>query len=119
MSMANREESSAAEHETYPGPGPLKADEGRRGIRPVAQMVDAAIDQIAREQAGTTNGQSLALAPVKNGHALALSPVNGAAALAAAKRAGGRLRWKGLDVSEEFRDYADRVARGEDLPPFK
>jgi hypothetical protein len=29
-----------------------------------------------------------------------------------------RLRWKGLDVSDEFLRYAERVARGEDLPPF-
>jgi hypothetical protein len=34
------------------------------------------------------------------------------------KRSKGRLRWKGLEVSDEFRTYADRVARGEDLPPF-
>jgi hypothetical protein len=36
-----------------------------------------------------------------------------------ARRARGRLRWKGLEVSDEFRSYADRVARGEDLPPFQ
>jgi hypothetical protein len=36
-----------------------------------------------------------------------------------ARRARGRLRWKGLEVSDEFRRYADRVARGEDLPPFQ
>src|SRR5262245_25666410 len=50
MNMTNREESSAAEHETYPGPGPLRADEGKRSIRPVEQMVDAAIERIAREK---------------------------------------------------------------------
>jgi len=49
MSMANREVSDAAE-ETFPGPGPLRADEAKRGMHPVEQMVDAAIDRIAREQ---------------------------------------------------------------------
>jgi hypothetical protein len=110
MSMTNREESDAAEHETYPGPGPLRGDEGKRGMRPVEQMVDAAIDRIAREQEAARNAGP--------GHALVRAPVEGAAALAAVRRAGGRLRWKGLDVSEEFRNYAERVARGEDLPPF-
>src|SRR5262245_7363632 len=118
MSMANREDSSAAEHETFPGPGPLRADEAKRGIHPVEQMVDAAIDRIAREQLARNGdpGQALALAPIGPAD---LAHVDKAAALAAAKRAGGRLRWKGLEVSEEFRSYADRVARGEDLPPFK
>ncbi len=32
----------------------------------------------------------------------------------------GKLHWKrGTEVSEEFRAYAERVARGEDLPPFR
>jgi hypothetical protein len=110
MSMANREDSEAAEHETFPGPGPLRTDESKRGIRPVEQMVDAAIDRIAREQEAARGAGA--------GHALARTSVDSRAALAAAKRAGGRLRWKGLDVSAEFREYADRVARGEDLPPF-
>ena len=32
--------------------------------------------------------------------------------------AAGRLRWKGIDVTDEFRQYAERVAQGEDLPPY-
>jgi hypothetical protein len=113
MSMTNREESEAAEHETYPGPGPLRADEGKRGIHPVEQMVDAAIDRIAREREASLHRGG-------PGHALALAPKDGApSALATTRRGSGKLRWKGLEVSEEFRNYAERVARGEDLPPYK
>lgn len=130
MSMANREVSDAAEHETFPGPGPLRADEAKRGIHPVEQMVDAAIDRIAREQEaardeGARNGSvqhALALASTE-GASTSLAAAAAAAAASAstgsARRANARLRWKGLDVSDEFRSYADRVARGEDLPPFK
>src|SRR6185295_5646772 len=108
--MANREVSDAAEHETFPGPGPLRADEGKRGIHPVEQMVDAAIDRIARERDAARNP----------GHALALASKDASpSALATTKRGSGNLRWKGLEVSEEFRNYAERVARGEDLPPYK
>lgn len=169
MNMTNREESSAAEHETFPGPGPLTAEEAKRGIHPVEQMVDAAIDRIARERAvagdkgpatrsglGSDGGGAewtqadrgrtdpakadrakpdrskasstkpergkLDRSAVDPGHALALAQPDGPATLAmagSARRAKARLRWKGLDVSEEFRSYADRVARGEDLPPFQ
>jgi len=112
--MTNREESEAAEHETYPGPGPLRADEGKRGIHPVEQMVDAAIDRIAREREASRAGDA------DPGHALALAPKDAApSALATTKRGSGKLRWKGLEVSDEFRSYAERVARGEDLPPYK
>src|SRR5262245_50536707 len=119
MSMANREVSDAAKHETFPGPGPLRADEAKRGIHPVEQMVDAAIDRIAREQEAAAREEGVAGSSPN--HALVLSSEDAAStALAAVSgRRGGRLRWKGLDVSEEFRSYADRVARGEDLPPFK
>ncbi|MEO8179103.1 MAG: hypothetical protein ABI895_09745 [Deltaproteobacteria bacterium] len=131
--MTNREETTAAQHETFPGPGPLRADEAKRGIRPVEQMVDAAIDRIAREHevprerdSGIVErGGPVAAGPTEVGQALALSPQDqdaASTALATAgsmRRAKGRLRWKGLDVSEEFRRYADRVARGEDLPPFQ
>jgi hypothetical protein len=167
MIMANREESNAAEHETFPGPGPLRADEAKRGIRPVEQMVDAAIDRIAREQdvarerrdsgivdwgtgdrGGADGNTPVDRTPADRtvvdrslvdrsraerteaareqsdpGHALALAQQEEQAmALAAAgslRRGKGRLRWKGLEVSDEFRRYADRVARGEDLPPFQ
>jgi len=30
-----------------------------------------------------------------------------------------RLRWKGIEVSDEFQEYAARVARGEDLEPYR
>jgi hypothetical protein len=158
MSMTNREELNAAEHETFPGPGPLRADEAKRGIHPVEQMVDAAIDRIAREASrervsgilertpldpsqlhrSQAERSQLARSPVERspaerspaerspadpGHALALAPADvPSTALATAgslRRGKGRLRWKGLDVSEEFRSYADRVARGENLPPFQ
>ena len=107
--MTNSEESEATEHETYPGPGPLRADEGKRGIHPVEQMVDAAIDRIAREREAAHPGHALALAPKESAPS----------ALATTRRGQGKLRWKGLEVSDEFRSYAERVARGEDLPPYK
>lgn len=161
MNMTNREESSAAEHETYPGPGPLKTDEAKRGIRPVEQMVDAAIERIALERSAVAreavareaiaretaaragnsrSARGAAAGPVvaEPGQALTLARADAAAlvalgeedasrlssspgsqlALASDARGKGRLRWKGLDVSDEFRSYAERVARGEDLPPF-
>jgi len=131
--MTNREETTAAEHETFPGPGPLRADEAKRKIHPVEQMVDAAIDRIAREHDVSRDrdsgiverGGAVAAGQAGAGQALALAPPDqdaASTALATAgsmRRAKGRLRWKGLDVSEEFRRYADRVARGEDLPPFQ
>ena len=120
--MANREQSDAAE-ETFPGPGPLRTDDTKRGIHPVEQMVDAAIDRIAREQKARDAGLRSAAPNTEPGHALELAPVEspstGLATSSSARRARGRLRWKGLDVSDEFRSYADRVARGEDLPPFQ
>lgn len=30
-----------------------------------------------------------------------------------------RLRWRGIEVSDEFQEYAARVARGEDLAPYR
>lgn len=30
-----------------------------------------------------------------------------------------RLRWKGIEVSDEFQEYAARVARGEELAPYR
>jgi hypothetical protein len=30
-----------------------------------------------------------------------------------------RLRWKGIEVSDEFQEYAARVARGEELEPYR
>ncbi len=129
MSMANREVPDAAEHETFPGPGPLRADEAKRGIRPVEQMVDAAIDRIAREREAARDeiereGSEYALSlAATEGASTSLAAAAAAAAASAstgsARRANARLRWKGLDVSDEFRSYAERVARGEDLPPFK
>jgi len=102
--MANRNDPGVRQHETLPGPGP-----GRKtlslpvGVRPVEQMMDAAIERIERE-----HHASHVSAHVAESHALAL-PEHGAPT---------RLRWKGLDVSDEFRSYAERVARGENLPPF-
>ncbi|HEU4578182.1 MAG TPA: hypothetical protein VFS67_08010 [Polyangiaceae bacterium] len=126
--MANREMPDAAEHETFPGPGPLRADEAKRGIHPVEQMVDAAIDRIAREQQAARDGrprevsaqEALALVSSEGAStSLAAAAAAASASTGSARRANARLRWKGLEVSEEFRSYADRVARGEDLPPFK
>src|SRR6185369_9018638 len=106
MIMANREESDAAEHETFPGPGPLRADEANRGIHPVEQMVDAAIDRIAREQAArdeiARKGTEYALALASTeGASSSLAAAVAAASTGSARRANARLRWKGLDVSDE------------------
>lgn len=101
--MANRDESDARQHETLPGPGPgPNPPLGDSGVHPVEQMVDAAIERIARQQDAPSE------------------QVQQPASLA--RRTGKtptRLRWKGLDVSDEFRNYAERIARGEDLPPFE
>lgn len=130
--MTNREESGAAEHETFPGPGPLKTDEAKRSMRPVEQMVDAAIERIAREAEARAGGAgSKQTAGLQQSHArgqaITLRQADAAAlmtleegqqARSTDRRSKGRLRWKGLEVSEDFRNYADRVARGEDLPPY-
>ncbi|MEY2931964.1 MAG: hypothetical protein RL033_2713 [Pseudomonadota bacterium] len=132
--MTNREESGAAEHETFPGPGPLKTDEAKRSMRPVEQMVDAAIERIAREAEsraagspgldqtpGQARGQAIAgqAITLRQADAAALMTLEeGQQARSTDRRSKGRLRWKGLEVSDDFRNYADRVARGEDLPPF-
>ena len=104
--MANPKKSDVRQHETFPGTGPNggrsgHANDGASGLHPVEQMVDAAIDRLAREYQA---------ARVVQTHALAVrTPMHGAA---------GRLRWKGIDVTDEFREYAERVAQGEDLPPY-
>jgi hypothetical protein len=100
MSMANRNDPDVRQHETLPGPGPGRSLNLPVGARPVEQMVDAAIERIEREHY---------LSHFAGAHALA---VHGH------EQQPTRLRWKGLDVSDEFRSYAERVARGEDLPPF-
>lgn len=101
--MANRDESDARQHETLPGPGPgPNPPLGDSGVHPVEQMVDAAIERIARQQdAPSEHVQQPASLARRTGK----TPT--------------RLRWKGLDVSDEFRSYAERIARGEDLPPFE
>jgi hypothetical protein len=105
--MANRTKSDPTpQHETMPGPGPGPGkvrDDGASGVHPVEQMVDAAIDRLAREHQASRNSQQR--------HGLVLRN-HGA-------QGSGRLRWKGLDVSDEFRRYAERVAQGEDLPPYE
>jgi hypothetical protein len=104
-SMANRTKSDPTpQHETMPGPGPSRlGDDGGSGVHPVEQMVDAAIDRLAREHQASRNNQQR--------HGLVLRNQNA--------HGSGRLRWKGLDVSDEFRRYAERVAQGEDLPPYE
>jgi hypothetical protein len=84
----------------------------------VEQVVDAAIERIAREQ----NGREPTLREPKGSTDVARRTSNGgklARRNAQALAVPTRLRWKGLDVSDEFRQYAERVARGEDLPPFE
>lgn len=118
-----------SQHETIPGPGPNR-DPHALALHPVEQMVDAAIERLAREQA-RQEGDRTPLA--RGAHAAAALPITAASAsrshgsstgggaltVASAPSSGGRLRWKGIDVSDEFRAYAERVARGEDLPPFE
>jgi len=113
MNMANRNDSEVHQHETLPGPGPGKSsyiETATGGGRPVEQMMDAAIERIAREQRLATSNSLSPLSPIEAG-------VFDAAIERPAKPT--RLRWKGLDVSDEFRSYAERVARGEELPPFE
>jgi len=100
MSMANRNDPGVRQHETLPGLSPGQTLSLPSGARPVEQMVDAAIERIAREHGlSHRRGMDCALSNTPS------SPPT-------------RLSWKGLDVSDEFREYAERVARGEDLPPF-
>ena len=73
-------------------------------------MVDAAIDRIAREYEAARDATPQQAIVPRATEALA-RPVD-------IKRP-GRLRWKGLDVSDEFKRYAERVAQGEELPPFE
>jgi hypothetical protein len=134
--MANRNHSDVRQHETLPGPGPGgDSMGGASGVRPVEQMVDAGIERNARdvarekgarEKGARENGarEQVALQRVSRAAEqeatheidLALYETDGSSQLANKLT---RLRWKGLDVSDEFRSYAERVARGEDLPPFE
>ena len=122
MSMANREKSEPAQqqHETFPGPGPSRNPQNAGGMPPVEQMVDAAIDRLAREYAAGGHDLTPALERVPKGSGLAPddSRLLTDGRSSSGKRS-GKLRWKGLDVSDEFRQYAERVARGEDLPPYE
>lgn len=124
--MASRKRSEPSQHETYPGPGPAKLDRGMSGIHPVEQMVDAAIERIARER-GVSRDMTphlLDATPRANPdttpqHAIVPRTATHALARPIDIKRPGRLRWKGHDVSPEFKEYAERVARGEDLPPFE
>ncbi len=118
--MANRNDSDTRQHETLPGfgpsPGPhpsphqsLDGGDLRAGVRPVEQMVDAAIERIAREQGAS---RQLELQRERGLSTPGLVKANVHAVPT-------RLRWKGHDVSDEFREYAERIANGEDLPPFE
>jgi hypothetical protein len=140
MSMANRNDSDARQHETLPGPGPGPSAASSSaagssaagssaamggGGRPVEQMMDAAIERIAVERsARERNAREPTLAGQKGSVELARRSATEAAlarrdAGARASKVPTRLRWKGLDVSDEFRQYAERIARGEELPPFE
>lgn len=47
--------------------------------------------------------------------ALTVAPPSGSGLM----RPPARLRWKGIEVSDEFQEYAARVARGEDVEPYR
>jgi hypothetical protein len=114
--MANRNQSDVPEHETLPGPGP--GHKSTRGappsVRPVEQMVDAAIERLANEHLARQRGSFEPQHDSEHELDLALYETP-----PSRPRKPTRLRWKGLEVSDEFRSYAERVARGEDLPPFE
>ena len=120
MSMANRNDPDVRQHETLPGlcPAPGHSLSLPGGARPVEQMMDAAIARIESERGdrgaierhyAERDAHEQRLARYDDDLAQGQPPSSKAT----------RLRWKGLDVSEEFREYAERVARGEDLPPFE
>jgi hypothetical protein len=78
-------------------------------------MVDAAIDRLADEH---LERERVARGEERDSsEELDLALYETSAPSTRASRP-SRLRWKGLDVSDEFRSYAERIARGEDLPPF-
>ena len=122
MSMANRNDPDVRQHETLPGlcPAPGRALSLPGGARPVEQMVDAAIERIAIERGAIERGaiERGAIERVPHEQQLAHYDYDLERGQPPSSQA-TRLRWKGLDVSEEFRDYAERIARGEDLPPFE
>jgi hypothetical protein len=80
-------------------------------------MMDAAIERIAREQQGRVTREPSSLDFPRRGSSDAHLARRDAHGLS--PRVPTRLRWKGLEVSEEFRKYAERIARGEELPPFE
>jgi hypothetical protein len=95
----------------------------------VEQVMDAAIERIAVERSArerTTREPTVrepsGANPKGSAELARRSPTEAALArreAAQASRVPTRLRWKGLDVSDEFRQYAERIARGEELPPFE
>jgi hypothetical protein len=125
MSMANRNDPDVRQHETLPGlcPAPSHSLSLPSGARPVEQMMDAAIERIergARERGAFERSVAERGAIERVAHEQQLANydydlVRGQPPSSNATR----LRWKGLDVSDEFREYAERIARGEDLPPFE
>ena len=126
VSMAKREDSDAAQHETFPGTGPRKGPQADSGIHAVEQMVDAAIDQLARQyrERGVAHStvehesQRVARGSEAAQRAIAREQASSAIVPEGAGSQERRLRWRGLDVSDEFHQYAQRIARGEKLPPY-
>lgn len=79
-----------------------------------ASSLERALDE-ATERYSNALGQQRALRRAEaRGAALAERSGHGALSLMP-----GRLRWRGLEVSEEFQRYAERVARGEELSPYR
>jgi hypothetical protein len=117
--MAKRQTSDSLHRGTFPGTGrdATASSDGLSGIHPVEQMVDAAIDRLAREaqrERGATTPATTA-AGLRDLRPVLQSQRSRGGALARP----ARLHWKGYDVSDEFRRYAERIASGEELPPFR
>lgn len=91
--------------------------EGPSGVDSVTSLeraLDQAMDrqsEAARHRLPRRQRSAAAAEPAAQ---LALADQPGALQLAPA-----RLRWRGIEVSDEFQRYAERVARGEDLPPWR
>jgi hypothetical protein len=117
--------------------GMASGTDGPSGLDATSSSLELALDQaIARRFAGSSErgGKKRRNTPVQNfavgAHAEAHTPTENlrgqsSTALAVPSRETSlmrpppRLCWRGIEVSDEFQQYAARVARGEDLEPYR
>jgi hypothetical protein len=112
MESLNRDATGDFSHRSLPIPEGVSAPAVALSLESV---LDQATERYSRGLARRSARSRAERQSFESGSALVLAPPVGALAPLIPVR----LKWRGLDVSEEFQLYAARVARGEELAPWR